>query len=694
MKNNFLFEIGCEELPSKSLIPLSKALVENLTQGLTKAGLEFGDIKPYATPRRLAVIIKDLAAEQPDQNVERKGPAKTAPTAALEGFLRSNNITADQLIEENGRVIYRFTEKGKSIQELMPEIINKAIAELPIPKPMRWGDSDTQFIRPVHWAVMMYGDKIIPATILGLATSNKTYGHRFHHPEVIELKNSDEYETKLEKAFVIANFVERQKKIIDALRNLEKEKSGVIRGSEELLNEVTSIVEWPIALTGSFDESFLKTPKEALIAAMQDHQKCFPIQQNESLLPYFITVSNIDSKDKSVVIHGNERVINARLSDAKFFYETDCKQTLENRLEMLKQVVFQAKLGTLYEKSKRISKLAKFIAYKLNITQKLHIDPEQAKQAGLLCKADLASNMVNEFPELQGVMGYYYALNDKKETEIAIAIRDQYVVYPREDKLNTPISWCVALADRLDTLVGIFGINQAPTGDKDPFGLRRAAITILAILIKKNLSLNLLELIKETATGIGQPVAFEKALENKVYEFILERLPGYCQNPVLDQEEAAQLKITPDVISAVLVVANHKPFDTYKRIKELQKVSALPEIAALAEANKRANNLLKKSGLAEQFNNNALEKIDNKLFKHDSEQQFYDALKSIQISGEDYFASLTQLATLQKPVANFFDNVMVMDEDEKLRNNRLALLAALRQLFLQIADISLLQNQS
>lgn len=658
MKNNFLFEIGCEELPPKNLIRLSEALADNIKQGLIKANLTFGDIHPYATPRRLAVMIKDLISEQPDQSVERKGPAVTAPTAALEGFLRSNNISADQVSEEDGRVIYRFVEKGKNITQLMPEIISKAIADLPISKPMRWSDKDIYFIRPVHWIVMLYGEQVIPATILGLVASNKTYGHRFHHPQSIELKHCDNYLTDLEKVFVIVDNSTRKNKISDALQKLSNEKNGNYLSSSDLLNEVTSIVEWPVPLLGSFDKTFLTVPKEALIAAMQGHQKCFPIKNtDETLLPNFITISNIQSTDTSTVIHGNERVMQARLSDAKFFYETDCKETLESRLEKLKHVIFQAKLGTLYDKSQRISKLASFIATQLNLDTKL------AARAGLLCKADLVSNMVNEFPELQGLMGYYYALNDNEDKEVAIAIRDQY-----KNPTNT-IGYCVALADRLDTLIEMFRIDQIPTGDKDPFGLRRAAIGILTIIIEQKLPLNLMDLIKEPSL-----IAKTEKQCEQIYEFVLERLPGFYQN-----------KITADVIAAVLATTNHKPYDIHLRIAALQQFRSLPEAAALTEANKRASNLLKKSAAVST-------EIDSNLFKHESEQQLFAALQSITISDEDYSASLKKLSTLQTPVANFFDNVMVMDEDEKLRNNRLALLAALRHLFLQIADISLLQH--
>jgi glycyl-tRNA synthetase beta chain len=425
-----------------------------------------------------------------------------------------------------------------------------------------------------------------------------------------------------------------------------------------------------VPLLCHFDEAFLTVPKEALISAMQNHQKCFAIQHDDALLPYFITISNIESHDQNTVIHGNERVMHARLSDAKFFYDTDCKETLESRLEKLKHIVFQAKLGTLYEKSERIANLAKFIA------EKLHRDSGLAKRAGLLCKTDLVSNMVKEFPELQGIMGHYYALHDKEDKEIALAIRNQY-----KDPTND-IGYCVALADRIDTLVGIFSINQIPTGDKDPFGLRRAAIAVLTIIIKQELKLNLLELI-EYATQI-QIATCNTTLANQVHEFILERLSGL----------EIYRKINPSVVTAVLASTDiHSPLALHQRIIALQEQLVSPEMAALAEANKRANNLLKKSDLNETFNN-PLKQIVSDLFQHESERALFDKLKAINISNEDYSASLKALATLQIPVANFFDHVMVMDENINVRNNRLAMLATLRQLFLQIADISLLQNNA
>jgi len=683
--NTFLFELGCEELPPKSLKILSLNLEENIKKGLAKANLEYKIIHSYATPRRLAVMIETLAAQQPEQIIERKGPAITAafvnnnPTPALMGFLRSNKISIEQITQENERIIYRYTETGKTILEIMPELVSKAITDLPIPKPMRWSNKEVQFIRPVHWIVMLYGQTIIPATILGLTASKKTYGHRFHHPQAIELHHAEDYVAALEKAFVIANPIKRKHKIATAIQEIMQQQKADLIYNETLLEEVTNIVEWPITLMGAFDKKFLSVPKEALIAAMEDHQKCFPLTQSDRLLPYFITASNIESKEPEVVIHGNERVIRARLSDAKFFYETDCKQPLAERLELLKHVVFQAKLGTLYDKSERIAKLAGFIANQIGIDAKL------AERAGWLCKTDLTTSMVGEFPELQGIMGYYYALNDKENEAVAYAIRDHY--FPRifdstNDHFIKYIS-TLALADYLDTLVGIFGIDQAPTGDKDPFGLRRAAIGVLRILIEKELSLNVVELLKFAQQN------YQYNLPNKnnivqIQKFILERLNGLYQTK----------NVASDTIAAVLAVADQSPYDLHKRIIALEQFRHLPEAGALAEANKRANNLLSKSGkLASFIEMDAIQQVDEDLLQHVSEQQLYQALTTYHttLSNRSYIEELTQLALLQKPVAEFFENVMVMDEDEALRNNRLALLAALRQLFLQIADISLLQ---
>jgi len=687
VKQNCLFEIGTEELPPKSLKTLAIALMENIKQGLQKVELTFTDIKYYATPRRLAVFISDLNSQQPDREVEKKGPAVKAaydadgkPTPALEGFARSCNTAIDKLTEENGRLVCRYREKGKSVQELLPIILNDAITGLPIPKPMRWSNRETQFVRPVQWVVLLYGSKVISTEILGHKTGNISYGHRFMSPKAIKLKKPEDYIKALKKAYVLADFAERRQLIQQQAEKIAAKKQSQAMMKDALLDEVTGLVEWPVALLADFEKEFLKVPHEALVAAMEEHQRCFPLEdKNQQLLPYFITVSNIESKDPKEVIRGNERVMRARLADAKFFFETDCKVSLSDRIENLKQVVFQAKLGTLFDKAQRIAKLAGVIA-----------KTKFAEIAGMLCKADLVTTMVGEFPELQGVMGYYYAQKDGEPDVVQNAIYEHYLPRYAGDVLpDSPEGCAVALADRIDTLVGIFGINQIPTGDKDPFGLRRAAIAVIRILIEKQLNLNLAELIQ--AAHKNYQVALPNPdVEKQVHAFILDRFNAWYQDQA----------ITPDTLSAVLAVTDQMPLDVHHRVLALQQFRQLPEAAALAEANKRASNLLSKSGLKNLFErNNVLDQINVQLLGHDSEKQLYDTLKQLNVhldadaqTQDAYITHLKKLATLQKPVAYFFDSVMVMDEDEKLRHNRLALLAALRQLFLQVADISLLQG--
>lgn len=687
-KETLLLEIGCEELPAKSLNDLILALTENINTGLKKASLNFSNITSYHTPRRLAVIIESLDRQQTEQTIERKGPSITAPVNAIEGFLRANNISKEQLIEENGRFVFRYIETGKTIAELIPDIINKAISDLPIAKPMHWGNKETSFIRPVHWIVLLYGSEIISAEILGLPTSNVTYGHRFHHPEAISLEHANNYLSRLKnQGFVIADFNDRQCSILQQTKELAEKKQCNPILNMKLVHEVTNIVEWPQALLGSFSEEFLTVPHEALIAAMEGHQKCFPVKSNnDKLAPYFITISNISSQHPATVIHGNERVIHARLSDAKFFYETDCKQTLSSRLEYLKNVTFQAKLGTLYNKSQRIAALAKFIA------EKLHTNSVLAERAGLLCKTDLLTSMVGEFPELQGIMGYYYAKHDGEDDNVANAIRDHYQLYPdkNNDRLNHSVSYAVALADRLDTLVGIFGINQAPSSDKDPFALRRAAIVILRILIEAKLDLNLIELIDAAQKNYADLI-INPDTGKQVHEFILDRLAGLYRE--YNHTNFAELVISNDTLTAVLTVNNFIPSDIHQRAIALQTFRSLTEASALAEANKRANNLLTKTESTHLVTTpNIIEKVNTDLFQDESEYQLYQALQTNKSKAKnDYFSELMELASLQLPLANFFDNVMVIDKNETLKNNRLMLLAALRQACLTVADISLLQ---
>ncbi len=700
--NDLLFEIGTEELPARLLKSLSTALAEGIAQGLKKAALEHGEIHSYATPRRLAIVVQALQNQQPNRAVERKGPALSAafdsngqPTPALEGFIRSCHTTFENLTkiesEKGGWLVYRYEEVGKPIAELVPEIISKVLNTLPIPKPMLWGDQDIAFVRPVHWIVLMYGKEIIPATLLGLESGRTTYGHRFHSPKSLKITEAKQYNDLLKNnGFVIPDFDERQHIIRRQLelltttvhsRDETTEKfTGKAIGTDKLLEEVTGLVEWPVAVIASFEPEFLTVPHEALIAAMEVHQKSFPLEDSQHrLLPYFITISNIQSREPKEVVRGNERVMRARLADAKFFYETDCKRKLEARLEDLKNIVFQAKLGSLHDKSVRIQKLAEVIAKPLGCEK-------SAARAGLLAKSDLASAMVGEFPELQGIMGDYYARNDQEPKEVATAIREHYLPRFAGDDLPATFEGCaVGLADRLDTLVGIFSLKQIPTGDKDPFGLRRAAVGILRILIEKQLSHNLYELL-EIAQQNYQPTI---SVAPQVHEFILERLRAWYA----DQD------ISADTLAAVLTVQNKIPQDIDQRVKAVKAFRRLPEAQALAAANKRVSNILKQaneSGIT--LDKSTLQKVDSSLFTTKEEQVLFEALSEkfqqlFSDKSNNYTDQLIHLATLRDSVDQFFDVVLVMDENEKIRNNRLELLTALRKAFLQVADISLLQSE-
>ncbi len=688
-QHDFLLEIGTEELPPKLLPRLGQSLADHIRQALIKEALSFAEINFFASPQRLGILITQLCAQQTDHLIERRGPALRAaydaqnqPTPALTGFARSCGVDIDQLEKletaQGSWLIYRFTEKGKAVKELMPAIITQAIANLPIPKPMRWADLDTQFVRPVQWIVMLYGDQIIAEKILGLTASNITYGHRFHHPQAIPIASAEQYAELLEQqGYVIADFAKRKANIRQQVLQLAQTINGTALIDDGLLDEVTGIIEWPVALLVHFDESFLMVPKEALISAMQHHQKSFPVINSEQqLLPWFITVSNIKSLNQAEVIRGNERVMRARLSDAKFFYETDCKISLAERLADLKNIVFQAKLGTLYAKSERISKLAGYIAEKINAV------PQYAERAGLLAKTDLVSNMVNEFPELQGVMGDYYARHEGEPAAIAAAIREHYLPRFAKDSLpENPVSCAVALADRLDTLIGIFGINQAPTGDKDPFGLRRAAVGVLRILVEKHLNINLLELLALAFKHYSITLPNASAAQ-QTFDFIYERFRAWYQ----------EQNIAADIFAAVYAKRPTSPFDFALRIKAVNEFCQLPQAAALIAANKRVSNLLLKEN-----QQHLTGELNSELLQEAAEQQLAQALveKNKQIlplySKADYTTALTELASLQPIIDAFFDKVMVMVENQALRQNRLLLLSKLRELFSYAADISLLQ---
>jgi glycyl-tRNA synthetase beta chain len=684
-KNAFLFEIGTEELPPKSLEKLANSLKLNVAERLTKAGLEFAKIDSFATPRRLAILIKDLIAEQPKQTIERRGPAVSAafdqhgkPTPAAIGFAKSCNISLDKvehLQNDKGTFLYyQHQQPGMQTTDLMPEIITQALKKLPIPKLMRWNIAEFEFIRPVHWAVMLFGDQTISANILGVAATNQTYGHRFHHPQAIVLQHAGEYEDVLaQKGYVIADFKKRYN-IIGQQINTVADKLGKPIIDSELLTEVTGLVEWPVAVLCEFPQRFIELPKEVLISPMQKHLRCFPIKKSTSdeLLPYFIAVSNIKSKQPEKVKNGYERVINARFSDAKFFYQQDLVNPLADYVEKLKTVTFQIKLGSIYDKVERIIKLAEQIA------QQIGVDPNSAKRSAYLAKADLVTNMVGEFPELQGIMGYYYAKHQHERDEITIAIKEQYS-YP-ENFNSIPLG----IADRLDTLIGIFAINQPPTGDKDPFGLRRAALSILRIIIGHQLPLDLQELITSALQNYNRAKSKDWNPDTKlILDFLFDRL--YYEYLPQGNE--------PDVLNAILACRPTKPFDFAKRVTAVKEFKKLSEAESLIAANKRVSNILEKSGsqitslilepelLQEPFEQELAKQLE---IKENIFNKFYLQQK--------YTEALKELVDLKTPIDNFFDKVMVMVDNEKIRNNRLALLAKIRATFIKVADVSLIQK--
>lgn len=684
-KNDFLIEILTEELPPKSLRRLANHFFAELKSRIEKTGLSFQSANFFATPRRLAVMINNLEAQQADNVIERKGPALDkaynadgSPTAACLGFSRSLGIDVSELITLPGNFVgCKQHVAGKTVFDLIPILIEESLSSLPITKPMRWGNYSQKFIRPVHAVTLLYGNDIINAEILGHKTNRMTKGHRFLHPDWISIPHPNQYISILEKAFVIADFEKRKQKIITEIDLCVKElgKNVMAIMPDELLEEVTSLVEWPQAICGNFDKSFLEVPQEALISAMQDHQRYFPIvDKHHHLLPHFITISNIKSEDKTRIIAGNERVLRARLSDAAFFFETDKKIPLENRIEKLKQIIFQQKLGTLFDKTTRVACLAAFIALKVGVNSTL------AELASWLSKTDLTTELVGEFPELQGIAGYYYALNDNQPNEVAIALSEQYKPRFSGDTLPTSsLGSVIAIADRLDTLLGMFGINQAPTGDKDPLGLRRAALGVLRIIIEKQLALDLQDLLNFAITNFETPLENKNAI-NDTLQFIFDRIKPLYQ----------EQNIHPNVIAAVMAMGLTEPYDIHCRIQAVKSFKERPEAESLSTANKRVSNILSKADVSVANRN-----IDTTLFESDAEKELANQLaekeRAINQLSTQYQEILAQLADLRIPVDNFFDHVMVMTDDKARRDNRLLMLKKLRELFLHVADIALLQ---
>ncbi len=683
--SELLIEIGTEELPPTALLTLSNAFTKNVSSALDEASLKYGKVHSYATPRRLAIWIEALEVKQADKEVERRGPALKAaydadgnPTKAVQGFAKSCGVDVadlEKLETDKGTwLMYRAQQAGKETQQLLANIIKTALDKLPIAKRMRWGDLDEQFVRPVQWVMVLFNNKVVECDILSVSSGNQTYGHRFHAPAAINIKKPADYEKLLkDKGKVIADFNTRKEIIREQIEAIATESKAVAVIDENLLDEVTAMVEWPVAVKGNFEERFLSVPQEALIYTMKLNQKYFHLEDtNGKLMPHFITISNIQSKDPVQVSVGNERVIRPRFADAEFFWNQDRKVKLESQLERLKSVVFQKQLGTLYDKTQRVKTLSVWIAKQLGENDVL------AQRAAELCKCDLLTDMVGELPSLQGVMGRYYAQHDGEDAQVADALDDYYKPRFAGDTLPASyVSQSVALADRVDTLIGIFAIGQIPTGVKDPFALRRAALGVLRILIEKNLDIDLKELLTQAAANFDKKLAADKAIP-LVFDYCLDRLSAYYH----DQN------IEVDVIQSVLAIKPTNPVDLNKRVHAVNAFMALPAAKSLAAANKRSGNILKK------IKGELPLSINEKLLSDNAEKSFYNTLKSLSdkvqqsVKASEYEQALTQLAELREPVDAFFDNVMVMDDDEAVRNNRIALLNNLRGLFMQIADLS------
>lgn len=686
-QHDLLIEVGTEELPPKALRRLAEAFADGARAGLAKHELRHGELRYYATPRRLAVLMRDVPIAQADRVVERRGPSLNAafdeegnPTKASLGFARSCNVTVNELArletEQGAWLVCRSVQHGVATRELIPAIAEQALATLPVPKRMHWGSLRAEFVRPVHWLVLLFGDEIIDAELYGVCAGRETRGHRYHHPAPIYIATPSSYAPLLEtEGHVVPDFDARKEAIRGEIVETARAAGGTAVIDEALLDEVTALVEWPVALLGDFEPRFLKLPPEPLISTMKGNQKYFHLVDGAGkLLPHFITVCNIDSRDMAQVRAGNERVIRPRFADAAFFWEQDRRQTLERRCEQLKNVLFQAKLGSLYDKSARIAALAAEIARELNADRAL------AEQAARLAKCDLLTHMVSEFPELQGVMGRYYALAEGLPVGLAEALEEQYLPRHAGDRLPaTATGRALAIADKLDTLVGIFAIGQIPSGDKDPYALRRAALGSLRTIIECALPLDLGVLLRRAVHSYGGVA--NDGIASAVFDFMMERLRAYY----LD------VGIRPDVFEAVLANRPMRPHDFDLRIRAVAAFRELPEAESLTAANKRIRNILK------QAEGETLAEVHPAQLAEPAERALHRQLESVRgevarlFDASDYTAALTRLAVLREPVDDFFDKVMVMTDDAALRRNRIALLANLHGLFSRAADLSRLQ---
>jgi glycyl-tRNA synthetase beta chain len=734
-RRDFLLEIGTEELPPRSLLALQQALVTALAAGLARADLAHGELVGFATPRRLAVWVKRLAAQQPEQHLKRRGPPVSAafdaagrPTRAALAFAEScgTSLEALQRLDEGKGTFLFFlgTKAGERAVVLLPGLVQAALDALPIARRMHWGAGNALFVRPVHWVVMLYGRDVVPATLLDTPAGHLTHGHRFHAPRPIRIASPGSYERTLrERGHVLADFAGRRERIRAQVTAAAAEAQGRALISEALLQEVTALVEWPVALTGRFEERFLSLPREVLISTLEDHQRYFPVEDAQGgLLPAFIAVSNIQSREPATVRSGNERVVRARLADAAFFWEQDRRQPLAARCAGLDAVTFQAKLGSLGDKTRRVGALAAEIALAAGGSR------EHAVRAAHLCKCDLLTAMVGEFPELQGIMGTYYAQADGEPHEVAAAIREHYLPRAAGDQLPaTCAGLALAIADKLDTLAGIFAIGEKPTGTKDPFGLRRAALGVQRMLIEKGLDLDLSRYIDQALAGVRADIARLRATAatattaslatpatqsgppteaapertpagaaatptdltaGEIYDFLMERLRAYYLDNAGAPPLPGQAVVTTEMFDAVLAARPASPLDFDARLKALSTFLELPESASLTAANKRIANILRKANMTPP------PEVDVLLLRESAEVRLFDSMRALRdavaaaTARREYAGALGQLAQLRPAVDAFFDQVLVMDENPQLRANRLSLLAQLQGLFAGVADLS------
>ncbi|HEY3786741.1 MAG TPA: glycine--tRNA ligase subunit beta [Steroidobacteraceae bacterium] len=717
-RRDFIVEVGTEELPPLALRALERAFAEGMRSGLGKAGLAHGEVRSFATPRRLAVLVKRLTAHQPDQVIKRRGPPVSAafdsagnPTRAALAFAENCGVGLDELqrIDEGKGtfVFYHGTRSGAAVTDLLPQIVQSALDSLPIPRRMRWGSGSAEFVRPVHWLLMLYGQDIVAATLLERAAGAHTRGHRFHAPKPIRVSSPSAYERILsERGHVLADFEARRERIREGVTAIATVLGGRALLDPQLLEEVTALVEWPVPLAGRFEERFLRLPREVLISTLQDHQRYFPVEDERGhLLAGFIAVSNIESRDPAKVREGNERVVRPRLADAAFFWEQDRKVPLAARQEALNAMTFQAKLGSLGDKTRRLRALAAQIAPASGASAAI------TERAAELCKCDLLSAMVGEFPELQGIMGTYYALADGEPAEAAVAIREHYLPRGAGDSLpETHAGVALAIADKLDTLAGIFEISERPSGTKDPFGLRRAALGVLRIVIEKRLDLDLRPLIAMALQGVREDIARIRGASApapvpsapgaepganpadmtaaQIYDFMMERLRAYYLERVTASGPGTSATLSSEMFDAVLATRPGSPLDFDARLTALGAFLELPEAGSLAAANKRIANILRKAGERPQS------EVDVEWLREAAEVRLFDAMQSLRdsvstaVARREYASALGRLAQLRPPVDAFFEQVLVMDQDPKLRANRLTMLAQLHGLFVGIADLS------